>query len=417
VGNGGSIYMLVFGCALVFAVGATPVMRRAAPWLGVMDQPSSRKVHRRPMPRLGGAAIYGAFILALLLLGTRYNIHELVSILLGATLVSFFGLWDDRWGLHPLLKLAGQTLAALVLVYTGVQVHVFPWPALNVGVTLLWLVGITNALNLMDNMDGLAGGVGAIAAAFFVLLAAMNGQYLVGALAAALLGACLGFLIYNFNPASIFMGDTGALFLGFMLAAVGIKLRFPANVDIVTWMVPVMTLALPIFDTTLVVVSRLRRGLNPLTAAGKDHTSHRLVMLGFTQREAVMALYLVGGALGVIAIFLTQATVVEGYVVGATVALVGLYALWKLEMTSSIRFCKNGARRTRSEWCEMGTEHAPRLIMRRGNVNLQTKIDEGTARVCVLGLGYVGLPLAVGFATWTKARSQPYNRAKVTSGT
>jgi len=108
------------------------------------------------------------------------------------------------------------------------------------------------------------------------------------------------------------MGDTGALFLGFMLAAVGIKLRFPANVDIVTWMVPVMTLALPIFDTTLVVVSRLRRGLNPLTAAGKDHTSHRLVMLGFTQREAVMALYLVGGALGVIAIFLTQATVVEG---------------------------------------------------------------------------------------------------------
>jgi len=331
VGNGGSIYMLVFGCALVFAVGATPVMRRAAPWLGVMDRPSSRKVHRRPMPRLGGAAIYGAFILALLLLGTSYNIHELVSILLGATLVSFFGLWDDRWGLHPLLKLAGQTLAALVLIYTGVQVHVFPWPALNVGVTLFWLVGITNALNLMDNMDGLAGGVGGIAAAFFVLLAAMNGQYLVGALAAALLGACLGFLIYNFNPASIFMGDTGALFLGFMLAAVGIKLRFPANVDIVTWMVPVMTLGLPIFDTTLVVISRLRRGLNPLTAAGKDHTSHRLVTLGFTQREAVMALYLVGGALGVIAIFLTQATVVEGYVVGATVALVGLYALWRLE--------------------------------------------------------------------------------------
>lgn len=331
MGNGGSIYMLVFGCALVFAVGATPVMRRAAPWLGVMDQPSGRKVHRRPMPRLGGAAIYGAFILALLLLGTRYNIHELVSILLGATLVSFFGLWDDRWGLRPLLKLAGQILAALVLVYSGVRVGVFPWPALNVGVTVFWVVGITNAMNLMDNMDGLAGGVGGIAAAFFVLLAAMNGQYLVGALAAALLGACLGFLLYNFNPASIFMGDTGALFLGFMLAAVGIKLRFPANVDIVTWMVPVMTLALPIFDTTLVVISRLRRGLNPLTTPGKDHLSHRLVMLGFTQREAVMALYLVGGALGVIAIFLTQATVVEGYVVGTVVTLAALYALWKLE--------------------------------------------------------------------------------------
>lgn len=331
MGNGGSIYMLVFGCALVFAIGATPVMRRVAPHLGVMDQPSARKVHRRPMPRLGGAAIYGAFILALMLMGTRYNIHELVSILLGATLVSFFGLWDDRWGLRPLLKLGGQILATLVLIYSGVRVNVFPWPALNLGVTILWVVGITNAMNLMDNMDGLAGGVGATAAAFFVLLAAMNGQYLVGALAAALLGACLGFLLYNFNPASIFMGDTGALFLGFMLAAVGIKLRFPANVDIVTWMVPVMTLGLPIFDTTLVVISRLRRGLNPLTAPGKDHTSHRLVMLGLTQREAVMALYLVSGALGVIAIFLTQATVMEGYIVGATVALVGLLALWKME--------------------------------------------------------------------------------------
>jgi UDP-GlcNAc:undecaprenyl-phosphate GlcNAc-1-phosphate transferase len=316
---------------MVFAIGATPMMRRAAPYLGVMDRPSARKVHQRPMPRLGGAAIYGAFILTLLLLGTRYNIHELVSIILGATLTSFFGLWDDRWGLHPLLKMAGQILAALVLIYSGVQVNVFPWPAVNIAVTILWVVGITNAMNLMDNMDGLAGGVGAIAAAFFLLMAAMNGQYLVGALAAALLGACLGFLLYNFNPASIFMGDTGALFLGFMLAAVGIKLRFPANVDIVTWMVPVMILALPIFDTTLVFVSRLRRGLNPLTAPGKDHTSHRLVMLGFTQREAVMALYLVSGALGVISIFITQATVLEGYVVGSVVALGGVFALWEME--------------------------------------------------------------------------------------
>ena len=316
---------------MVFAIGATPVMRRAAPRLGVMDRPSARKVHQHPMPRLGGAAIYGAFILTLFLLGTRYNIHELVSIILGATLISFFGLWDDRWGLHPLLKMAGQILAALVLIYSGVQVNVFPWPAVNIAVTILWIVGITNAMNLMDNMDGLAGGVGAIAAAFFLLMAAMNGQYLVGALAAALLGACLGFLLYNFNPASIFMGDTGALFLGFMLAAVGIKLRFPANVDIVTWMVPVMILALPIFDTTLVFVSRLRRRLNPLTAPGKDHTSHRLVMLGFTQREAVMALYLVSGALGVISIFITQATVLEGYVVGSIVALGGVFALWEME--------------------------------------------------------------------------------------
>jgi UDP-GlcNAc:undecaprenyl-phosphate GlcNAc-1-phosphate transferase len=185
-------------------------------------------------------------------------------------------------------------------------------------------------MNLLDNMDGLSGGVGAVAAIFFLLLATMNDQYLVGALSAALLGASVGFLVYNFNPASIFMGDTGSLFLGFMLAALGIKLRFPANIDAVTWMAPVLVLGVPIFDTTLVVFSRIRRGLHPVTA-GKDHTSHRLVRLGFTQREAVMALYLVGGMFGMIATFVTQANLVEAYLLGGTVFLVAVYSIWRLE--------------------------------------------------------------------------------------
>jgi UDP-GlcNAc:undecaprenyl-phosphate GlcNAc-1-phosphate transferase len=127
------------------------------------------------------------------------------------------------------------------------------------------------------------------------------------------------------------MGDAGALFLGYMLAAVGIKLRFPENVDIVTWMVPVLILGVPIFDTSLVIVSRALRGLNPLTTPGKDHTSHRLVAMGFTQREAVMVLYLVGGALGMLAIFVTQASVMEGYVVGGSVVVAGAVALVALE--------------------------------------------------------------------------------------
>ena len=202
-------------------------------------------------------------------------------------------------------------------------------------------------MNLLDNMDGLSGGVSAIAAAFFLLLAAMSGQYLVGILAAALLGACIGFLMYNVNPASIFMGDTGSLFLGFMMASVGIKLRFPDNVYFVTWMVPLLVLGLPIFDTTLVFVSRLRRGKNPLTTPGKDHFSHRLVKMGLSQREAVLVLYLICGALGVLAMYLTQASILEGYAVGGAVLLVAIYSLWRLERVGLRAGVKRLPRRAR----------------------------------------------------------------------
>lgn len=330
-------YMLILVTALLFAIAGTPLARRLAPRLGVMDQPSPRKIHTKAMPRLGGAAIYLAFIVALLLFENRHYISQLVSILLGATLISFCGFWDDRWGMRPLLKLGvGQPLAALILIASGVRVSFLPHPVLNILVTIIWVVGITSALNLLDNMDGLSAGVATVASAFFLLLAAMSGQYLVGSLAAALLGACLGFLFYNFNPASIFMGDGGSLFIGFVLAAVGIKLRFPGRLDIVTWMIPVLVLGVPIFDTTLVVVSRLRRGLNPVTHPGKDHFSHRLVAMGFSQREAVMAIYLICGALGVLAVFLTQASVVEAYAIGATVLLAGLFGLWKLEQVGGL---------------------------------------------------------------------------------
>jgi UDP-GlcNAc:undecaprenyl-phosphate GlcNAc-1-phosphate transferase len=328
-------YMLIFAAALTFAVAGTPVARRLALRTGTLDYPQARKIHVAPMPLLGGAAIYIAFILALLLFGDRFYISQAVGIFLGATITSFFGVWDDRGRVHPLLKLAvGQPLAAFILWASGVRVTFLPHPALNLAVTVLWVVGISSALNLLDNMDGLSGGVGAIAAAFFLLLAAMSGQYLVGSLAAALLGACVGFLYYNFNPASIFMGDGGSLFLGFVLAAVGIKLRFPSNVPQVTWMIPVLVLGLPIFDTTLVVVSRLRRGLNPLTHPGKDHISHRLVAMGWSQREAVLGLYLACCALGVLAMFLTQAGLAEAYVVGGAVTLAGLIGLWKLEQVN-----------------------------------------------------------------------------------
>ncbi|MCL7455302.1 MAG: undecaprenyl/decaprenyl-phosphate alpha-N-acetylglucosaminyl 1-phosphate transferase, partial [Anaerolineae bacterium] len=259
------------------------------------------------------------------------RLNELLSILVGASLMSFLGMWDDRRGLSPLFKLAGQFLAASILVITGVRVGTFSWEPLNIALTLGWVVVVTNSLNLLDNMDGLSGGVGATAAIFFLLLAAMNDQYLVGALSAALVGACLGFLVYNFNPASIFMGDAGSLFLGFILAATAIKLRFPEGLQIVTWMVPVLILGLPLFDTALVIVSRLRRGLNPLTTPGRDHVSHRLVAMGYTRREAVLTAYLICAGLGVVALFITQASILEGYIVGGVMAVAGLVILWRME--------------------------------------------------------------------------------------
>ncbi|MHB1296066.1 MAG: MraY family glycosyltransferase [Anaerolineae bacterium] len=335
-------YLLLLVSAFLLAVGMTPVVRKAAVRWGVVDRPNARKVHARPMPLMGGVAIYLGFMGALVVLGDRFYVQQVAGILLGATLCSFTGVWDDRRSLGPLVKLAAQVVAALFLIVSGVQVQLFPLAALNIGATVFWVVGITNAMNLLDNMDGLSGGVAAVAAAFFLLMAAMSGQYLVGALAAALLGACIGFLVYNVNPASIFMGDGGSLFIGFLLASVGIKLRFPDNVHFVTWMVPVFVLGLPIFDTTLVSISRLRRGLNPLTAAGKDHTSHRLVKLGYTQREAVLILYIVCCALGVFAMYLTQASVLEGYLIGGLALAAGLYGIYRLERVGAVTSAEAG---------------------------------------------------------------------------
>ncbi|MCE7982432.1 MAG: undecaprenyl/decaprenyl-phosphate alpha-N-acetylglucosaminyl 1-phosphate transferase [Caldilinea sp. CFX5] len=323
-------YLLMAASALMLAIGSTPVMRLVALRFGVIDQPAARKIHANPVPLLGGAAIYVAFIVVLLLFGDRRYIHEVVGIFIGATLVSLMGVVDDRWGLGSYIKLLGQLLAACILVYSGVQVSIWGnW--LDIVVTIGWVVGITNAMNLLDNMDGLSGGIAMIAAVFFTLLASLSNQYLVGALAAALAGACAGFLVYNWNPAHIFMGDTGSLFLGFLLAAVGIKLRFPSNSDTITWMIPVMVLAIPVFDTTLVFISRLRRGKNPLTTPGKDHISHRLAFLTGSRREAVLLCYLLAGAVGLASIFITRANLMEATTVGVALLLIALYGLWWLE--------------------------------------------------------------------------------------
>ncbi len=323
--------MLIFTAALTLALAATPIARRLAMRTNMLDQPAQRKAHVTPTPMLGGLAIYAAVLVALTLFGDKFYIHQVAGIIIGASLISFLGLWDDRMPLPPWAKLIGQIIPVVVLILTGVRVSIFQLPALNILITILWVLFITNAVNFLDNMDGLSAGVTAMASAYFLLLAALSGQYLVGALTAALLGACIGFLVYNFNPASIFMGDTGSLFLGFILAAVGIKLRFPTNIPEVTWMVPVLVLGVPILDTSMVIVSRLRRGKNPFTTPGKDHLSHRLVKMGYTRREAVLMLYLLGSIFGMIAVFVTQASLPEATIVGIVLLLAGFAIIYYME--------------------------------------------------------------------------------------
>lgn len=283
------------------------------------------------MPLLGGASIYLAVILALVLFGGRREVAQLAGILIGATLVSFLGLVDDHRPLRPSVKLAGQFGATLVLLLTGVTVQLTGTAAVDWAITVLWVLAVTNAMNFLDNMDGLLGGVSAIAAGIFLLLAVENQQVLVGPLAAALLGACIGFLVYNVNPASIFMGDAGSMFLGFALAALGIKLRFPGQPLQATWMVPALVLAVPLFDLALVTVSRLRRRLNPFTTGGTDHLSHRLVALGRHPREAALIHYLMGSAAGALAIFASRAGPPEAGVVLAAVVMAAVWGIYRLE--------------------------------------------------------------------------------------
>ncbi len=320
----------VFFIALAVSAFSIPPIRRVAVALGFVDAPAQRKLHSTPMPLLGGLAIFGGAIVAVLIVYRGQPPDQVLGILLALSLVALVGLWDDRYGLPAWVKLAGQISGGIVLILFDVRVQL-PLPdLLNYVITILWLTGISNAINFLDNMDGLSAGVSAVAAAFMLLLGALNEQFLVSALAAAVLGSCLGFLRYNFKPAQIFMGDVGSLFLGFVLAILGLQLRFPENANIVTWMVPVAILGLPIFDTTLVVISRLRRGVSPNTA-GKDHTSHRLVKMGFSQREAVLVLYLITGTFGMVGVFLTKATLLEAYLIGGVTALVALYAIFHLE--------------------------------------------------------------------------------------
>ncbi len=309
---------------------ATPLLRRLAQRTNFMAYPATRRLHLTPMPMLGGVAIYLGLVAAVVVGGMR-TYRELLGVIGGATVMTLFGLWDDRVDLKPLVKLLGQVIAGLILIWAGIQVKLFDSQVLNIGLTLFWVLGITNAINFQDNMDGLAAGLATVASGFFFVLAFAEGLGLVATLAAATLGASIGFLYYNFNPASLFMGDAGSLLLGYVLAVLGIKLEFAAQTRAATWIIPIAILGVPIFDTTLVVISRLRRGKHPYQG-GKDHTSHRLVsILGMTHARAVMSLYMVAGALGLIAILLRDVSLPVARIILAGLSITFVGALIWLE--------------------------------------------------------------------------------------
>ncbi len=292
--------ILVVGFAA--SLGLTPLSRQIAMRLGVVDKPNQRKIHQDHKPLMGGLAIYVALALSLLLFSPPQQMVELGAILSGAALLAFVGLIDDRYELSARIRLVAMTIATLGLVAAGIQIHLFQNQWIDVPLTILWVLTLVNALNFSDNMDGLSSGLTSCAAAFFMVIAFTQGLTLVSSLAAALLGSVVGFFIYNFNPSSIFMGDMGSQVLGFTLAVLGIKLKFGTQPLNVTWMVPLLVLALPLFDISLVVVTRILEKRSP-AQAGKDHTSHRLMSVGFSQRQTLFILYgfcFVFGTLGLL---------------------------------------------------------------------------------------------------------------------
>jgi UDP-GlcNAc:undecaprenyl-phosphate GlcNAc-1-phosphate transferase len=329
---------LAFVVALSASLGLTVPVRHFALRVGMVDRPGPRKVHAVPIPLLGGLAIYFGVALAILIVIHSDAWSQVLSIFAGATLVATVGFLDDRGLLHHQIKLfVAMPAAAMILILSGIRAQVFsvifPGRAgwwCDTALTFVWVVGITAAFSILDHMDGLCAGIAATSSLFFAIFALHSGQWLVAAMAAAIMGAAVGFLRWNFSPAKIFMGDGGAMFLGFLMATLALKLR-PEGQPPATWLVPLLILGVPIFDTTLVSISRSRRGLLPFTTPGKDHTAHRLSNLGLQQRGAVLMLYGLGTVFGISALALSRLGSTLALAFAAAIAIAGLAAVAWLE--------------------------------------------------------------------------------------
>jgi UDP-GlcNAc:undecaprenyl-phosphate GlcNAc-1-phosphate transferase len=333
--------LIAFTVALISSLGLTVPVRQLALRVGMVDRPGPRKVHLQPIPLLGGLAIYFGVLIALLVSMGGPALTQVLGIYSGATLVAVVGILDDRGLLHHQIKLFGaMPAAAIILLATGIRAQVFSsfWPGTaavwaDTALTLIWVVGITASFSILDHMDGLCAGIAAVASLFFAIFALESGQILVSTMAAAVLGAAAGFLRWNFKPAKIFMGDGGAMFLGFLMATLALKLRpVMAGGHHAAWLVPIFILGATIFDTTLISISRSRRGFIPFTTPGKDHTAHRLSNLVNSQRDAVLVLYALGAVYGLLALAISHLPAFPAYTVATVAGVASLAAIALLEL-------------------------------------------------------------------------------------
>ena len=324
--------------ASVLSFAATPLVKKLAVSVGAMDVPKdNRRMHKVPIPRLGGLAIFVAFVITVLIFAKIDR--QMRGILIGSLLIVMLGVLDDIYSLRALPKFLVQIAAAVVVVLYGCRIEFISNPVLtstatylrlsnvvSIVITIVWIVAITNAVNFIDGLDGLAVGVSGISAATMLVVSILVAEQNVAIIMAALFGACLGFIPYNFNPAKIFMGDTGSTFLGFILATMSIQGLFKLYA-IISFAVPFLILGIPIFDICFAVIRRLARGQNPMTA-DREHVHHRLIDMGFDQKQSVMITYMLTALLGLAAVVLTGSGEVKALLLLGSIFVVGGAGFW-----------------------------------------------------------------------------------------
>ncbi|MDT8715594.1 undecaprenyl/decaprenyl-phosphate alpha-N-acetylglucosaminyl 1-phosphate transferase [Clostridium sp. 19966] len=326
--------------AAIISFLITPLVRKLAFKFKAVDIPrGGRKIHKVTMPRWGGISIYVSFIVVILIKNGDVNIKEW-GIVLGAFIILIGGMLDDRFELRPHQKLIFQLLASIVVIAMGLKIEVLTnplsiidpsisiGPILSIPMTIIWIIGITNALNLMDGLDGLSAGISLISCLTIMIISIMKDNIGSALITAILSGSIIGFLPYNFHPASIFLGDTGAQLLGFLLATISIEgaVKSAAAFAIV---VPILTMALPIFDTLFAIIRRKING-KPISEGDRGHMHHRLLDMGFTQKQAVMVMYLISAVLSGIAVIAIQMNSTASYVLLFVVTLIIALVCWKL---------------------------------------------------------------------------------------
>ncbi|WP_201714579.1 glycosyltransferase family 4 protein [Rossellomorea arthrocnemi] len=325
--------MLILTLIICFllTLGITPLVKKLAYKVGATDQPNVRKVHQKIMPRMGGLAIYIGFIAGFVIL--RPEDPYAGAIILGSAIILLTGMADDIFELSARLKLLGQLIAAVTVVLGGVQIEFINLPfggelefgPLSIPITILWIVGITNAINLIDGLDGLAAGVSTIGLATIGFMAMLKGDVFVMSIALILIVSTIGFLYFNFHPAKIFMGDTGALFLGYMIAVLSM-LGFK-NVTMISLIIPLIILGVPISDTFFAIIRRIVNK-SPLHAPDKSHLHHCLLRIGFTHKQTVIIIYAIAAMFSMAAIIFSMSTVWGAMIV---VAILLIAIEWFIE--------------------------------------------------------------------------------------